>query len=399
MNYYQFRNLVILFSFTGFSFPNYAVTLDKGGLGESEGCYQFHAYKVNMNASLGISKTKTQYSFNATVEAGLSGCSKWSKPYPATAIASWDESTKKATEEIKHGSPVHTISHITVSCPKDPWVHNVSCSLDSAKNTKVSDKGFDYGFKGSFPVSASLMTLDQKKKLGGTPYQDFVLPPNTPPVIVSPVADGIYRNSPFVKIHISRPRDGDSKWYEGRKIEFDIEFQVNKNASFKSGSGLDLPKTMGMMWITVSPGLLGIPTVLSTTEVNAPLDKFVAQGPSGSEVYQDWRIRTRLKDTTTVRPWTPWQPFFVVTPKSFDKMPDKPGFKIDIDKSKMGTDKSAPIKPMNPVAPLSVPSPTPIPVAPQPNQIAPQPGVQVPNNITPVAPAGSTQRNIERLSR
>jgi hypothetical protein len=275
----------------------------------------------------------------------------------------------------------------------------VSCTLDSAKNSIVG-KGYDYGFAGSFPVSASLMTPDQKKKLGSTPYQDFTLPPNTPPIISSPVRDGIYRNIASLQIEIRRPLDGNDKWYAGRKLEFDVEFQVNKETSIGGSTkdgGPKVPTTsLGKTWINVPAGTLGISPVLTTDAVTVALSKFIAQGgTSESGAWQEWRIRARVKDSMT-KPWSAWQQFNVVVPTTtFMKAPEPAG---SFDKSKIApADKSAPmVKPGTPVMPV-MPA---VPPGPPNVQINPQQqGVQTPNNNAVPAPGGSTQRNMERLSR
>lgn len=280
---------------------------ESGGLGD-EACFHFYLYKPSVTSTRIVSAKRTEYYLAATGQEGRPGCPGWMGPYTMRVAASWDAASQTASEQIEHGDKSSTryiVTHIQAKCDKDPWMYYASCSLISAGTTPRSD-GSSLTFDGPYPVSAAALTKAQKDALAtlDTPSKGFILPPATPPVIESPVKDGIYRNGAPVSVTIRRPTDGDERWY-AEHPEFDVEFEVMRPDA-------------GMMWASVSLELLLGRTTLTTSSVSVALTNFSSHGPGKSGEWQTWRMRARVRDSAISRPWSAWQPFNVVVPITYE---------------------------------------------------------------------------------
>jgi len=356
-----------------------AQAFDSSGLADAV-CIEFHLSGVKVTSAKAISAHRTDYYLSATGFAGKAGCpSAIYGPYPVTVAASWDASTGKATEQISHGSPsspTFIATHTQATCPKDPWMYAVTCTLDSQSHTHPGSDMSYFSFTGPFPITANLLTGAQRKLLAATaaPDPDFTLAPTTPPVIVSPGPDAIVRNGAPVMVQIKRPLDGNDKWYAAHPVQFEVQFQVHQEARVSAPGGMT-GKALGMAWANLPATALIGTTTMSTAPITVPATTFAARGPGGAGDWQSWHIRTRLIDPGASRPWSSWQTFFVVVPTTFTKMPgpDKPFSAFD-----------------KPTAAPTPPAPASKAIVPSPMARPTMPPAIVPQPVVPAAPAKST---------
>jgi hypothetical protein len=315
------KTIVALFALAIGSVNLPAQAFESHGLGDPV-CFQFHLYGLNLGPAKALSATSSEYHFTARGQAAASSCEFAHGPYAVTIWGRWDAATGMASEQISHGdksSPKYLVTHTKAKCPSDPWMNHVSCTLISQTNTRGDLES--YKFEGRFPVSAAILSTAQRTALNKivTPYQDFSVPPNTPPVIASPMGDAIYRNGAPVVVQIRRPADGNDRWHkENPSLQFEVQFQVNQEARIDTGR---LERSFAPTWTTVPATSLIGTSLMSTSPISVPLTTFAAKGPGKGGDWQNWRVRARLAGSMTNRPWTNWVPFFVVVPPTVTKTP------------------------------------------------------------------------------
>ncbi len=318
------RHLCVLASTSLMVLGTPASAFDSSGTGNTL-CLSYNYPTIKFDSGVATSATHTDYSFHGTGQfAEAQYCDKvgkWSTE-PVKIDAQWDQGSKRAREYISHGQPIaQAFSEIISQCPSDPWQKRVSCILLSQKSTRADGSDISWGnaYDGALPMTSYAIGAAAQKLIAGAvqPYQGFVLPPNTAPVIHAPGADTILRRGQPLTLEIYRPIDGSDSWYAANKLTYDLEWEVK--ASFGDGAGAKM--AIAPNWVkhnvlasadrTASPISIGN-TMLYASDAAS----FAVEGG-----WNLWRVRVRLHDAVAVRPWSAWTNFFSEPPMMASGLP------------------------------------------------------------------------------
>ena len=144
-----------------------------------------------------VSSSDHAYKFEGQCEAG-------DKIASVSVLASWKATTKRATENITVGGSGGGKIVTTMSCPSDPFVNDVSCTVLSHSNTSSHNV-----LSSKFPLTRGLTTMAEAAAKSPSGGQNEPPPPPKPvvqaPVIASP-AEGQVVAGPFTIL--VKPADG-----------------------------------------------------------------------------------------------------------------------------------------------------------------------------------------------
>ncbi len=294
-----------------------AAAFDSSGTGNTL-CLSYNYPSIKFDSGVASSATRTAYSFHGMGQfAQAQYCDKVDK-WSTEAVkidAQWDQSTKQAREYISHGQPMaQAFSEIVSQCPSDPWQKRVSCSLVSQKSTRADGVDISWGnaYDGALPMTAYAIGAAAHKLIASAvqPYQGFVLPPNTAPVIHAPGADTILRRSQPLTLEIDRPVDGSDAWYAANKLSYDLEWEVKASFGDSGASKMALAPNWVKHTVLPSADRTASPISISNSMLyGSDSATYVVEGG-----WNLWRVRVRLHDPVAVRPWSAWTPFFSEPP-------------------------------------------------------------------------------------
>ena len=331
-----------------------ARALDSSGLGDPY-CWTYVFSAIKFDGGKATGPDTVEYALSGRGQAGGdhrgcpgAGAGDIVSKYPVSVAASWNAKTGQARERISHGAPPQAVTEIVAQCPADPWSGTPACTQVSQQTTGADGKALSYfHYDGSVPMSAVLLGASGRALVGRAvpPYQAFVLPPNTAPLIRAPAADEILRRGQALRLDIQRPADGSDSWYAANKLVFDLEWEVKAGPG---GAGSDPKKGLAAMWTRHAVLASTEPGAIPVTLANAAFYSGDTSGYAVEGGWNLWRVRVRLHDNVAVRPWSPWTNFFSEPPLRVS------GTAPAVDK--LGTAPAVKVTPPKPAGPAPLPA-------------------------------------------
>jgi hypothetical protein len=135
-----------------------------------------------------------------------------SEQYGMTYKGTWDENTKKATEEVDdhfryfydgvQQSDVHYLKTVTADCPSDPWLYDVSCG-----NPTISPPlPMEWVFYPPYPLSAAALEAPERDYIK---HKFAEAQRKAAPEILQPKPNGKYTNGQLLLVAKVRVPDDD----------------------------------------------------------------------------------------------------------------------------------------------------------------------------------------------
>ena len=310
-----------------------AAGFDPSGLRPPQ-CDQYQLKSpVNYVKGKATSADSGEYTFTAKMSEGQidKDCSGSDQLgiYTATIDARWDGATKHAYETIHHQPPAQgKMTEIDSICPENPWTakSNPDCKLVAVKAD--NKRMIEPAIAGPYPVSAYRIGYKGRQQIAETAFwvgsNDFILPPQLPPSFrygSSGNMDGLFlKRNQDIPITVLRPTDGSPEWYTSNLKSYDIELQAETNTI---GSNKYAPSTGWTNNKVITHVAADAPTF--TLPYNKlftdPSENWITHDYSPRGVCRNFRIRVRIHDDVTARPWSSWEVFFVEIPLLIKKIP------------------------------------------------------------------------------
>jgi hypothetical protein len=269
---YILLTMVVYLSLGMMSLPALGVTLDSKGQW-SASC------RAGYLASHKFDKTtlKNTYTFKGECDES-SGGSVTNRWYHVNA--SWNGSTKTASEDLSVTfSNDHLAGSIIYSCPDDPWINTVNCTITG----KAGDI-FAYFQPTKYPISANFISSSQKQTLK-TEWT------STGAVLATPQAPVI--QSPF----------SNQKFLAPVTVQIKVQHNPNYNVAFEfQRAELVSKPNIPNLWGTEQ-------IVLNNLKVSAG----ITTGDFSIKQPGKWRVRAQSIFPNA--PWSGWTEFVVDTLK------------------------------------------------------------------------------------
>ncbi len=292
-------------------------------------CNQFQVRsKVAFEGGKAFPSGGAEYNFAFKLSEGLDDPACPPVPlHTARVSARWDANAKRAYETIRHHPSARArLTQIVLRCPSNPWtaVDEPACTIIEI-NTD-NEQMAEPPFIGALPLTAYHLGSAGRQRIASTIVwegpADFITAPAMPPQIRA-MDDGgdidgrFFKRNADVSANIHRPADGSPEWYVKNPVSYDIEVQV-KSVGGWAGKAL-VPRVAG------DPAVLTLPysRLFEDDESNWDIENFPERGK-----FRAVRIRARLHDGGTARPWSHWRAFLVQAPLRVIKTPSSIGFRL-----------------------------------------------------------------------
>ena len=273
-----------------------------------------------------LSADSSEYAFSVRMSEGLGGseCGGPVGIYTAEINARWDGKSKQAIETIHHQSPAQgKETEVISSCPENPWTANSNSNCKLVSVTTDNNKMYVPAIAGPYPVTAYRIGYKGRQLIAKTvswaASAEFILPPQTPPYIMTD--DGMdidgrfYKRYQNITANIRPPSDGSPQWYIDNLKSYDLEIAVQTTAS----AGAD-------NWV-VKPI---VPSVMAATPTfTLPYSKLFEDVPANWALVnygsfgncRSVKMRVRIHDDVTLKPWSAWREFMVESPILINNSP------------------------------------------------------------------------------
>lgn len=312
-----------------------ALGFDPSGLRPPQ-CDQYQLKSpVNYTYGKATAADSGEYTFTTMLREGMNskdcgGSDPDPTPsYSATIEGRWDGKTMHAYEVI-HSQPPATgkITSLEYSCPENPWTasKNPDCKVLSSRSDNKHI--INPAISGPYPVTAYRISYKGRELIAKSAFwvgsNDFILPPQLPPRInyaSSGDIDGIFlKRNQDIPVTVQRPSDGSPEWYAQNLKSYDIELQGESQTIGSS------KYSTAVGWVT-NHVITQVPAdapsfVLPYTKLfNDPSENWVLHDYTPHGICRNFRIRVRIHDDVTQRPWSSWRTFMLEAPLLMKKIP------------------------------------------------------------------------------